>query len=195
MTEFEQYKVNETKNSISNNNNNFSDFNPENVVNMDISLQNFYRNEIQLLKSSIKDCIKGFLYDKDRLYLNNIYLKLDEDIYIKKFENIEFHNIEEFIQCFIFIIKKYYSGLNRLKDKKSNLGKERSVLLLCIDYFFDINGITIDDIKNTLTLYMDKELHQPQYRYSIKHIKSHKFMITNSFLSMFDINDYEDNRV
>jgi hypothetical protein len=193
MSEIEQKHVfiDETKNSTFSDDSNF--FNPKNVVNMDISIQDFYHKKIQLLKSSIEHCIKGFLYDKDRLYLNNIYLKLDQDIYIKKFEKIAINNIKEFIQCFIFIIKKYYSGLNRLKHKKSNSGKKRSVLLLCIDYFFDIHGIKINDIKNTLTLYSYKELHQLQYRYGIKHIKGHEFMTTTSFLSMFDINDYEAN--
>ena len=93
-------------------------------------------------------------------------------------ENVILPNVIEFI---IFVIKKYYTGINGLRGMKSNSrkgrsiflymiinsGKGRSILLYCLDYLFGINKDLII-ILTKMYYYTEDELHSKNKRYSME---------------------------
>jgi hypothetical protein len=81
-------------------------------------------------------------------------------------------NLSSVIHFIIFVIKKYYTGINGYWHWKSNsFGNERSILLYCLDYLFGINeDKKVEDKKvilNQMFKYTETQLHRINKRYSM----------------------------
>ena len=140
---------------------------------------------LRVIDNSIK---KIYQKNEDMDYLKKLRSKSSDLLVRLKTilpENVNLPNVIEFI---IFVIKKYYTGINGLRGMKSNSRKgrsiflymisnsreERSILLYCLDYLFGINNVDLRIILNQMFHYTEGELHSKNKRYSMEKRKTFK---------------------